>query len=34
MLMQSSERLRCGAEGGGATLQAVDSKGQQNKYFK
>jgi len=34
MLMQSSEEGSCGEEGGGATLQAADSKGQQNKFFK
>jgi len=32
--MESSDGRSCGVEGGGATLQAADSKGQQNKYFK
>jgi len=34
MLMQSSEGGSCGEEGGGTTLQAADTKGQQNKFFK
>jgi hypothetical protein len=33
MLMQSSEGHSCGEEGGGATLQAPDSKGQENNFF-
>jgi len=33
MLIQSSEGRSCGKEGGGATLKAPDSKGQQNKFF-